>query len=136
MNIQKMMKQAQNMQKRMGELQEEMEKREVEGVAGGGVVRVLLTGKSVMLKVSIDDSLMEKSEKEMLEDLIVAAYHDQGIFPLKAMDYYGCVNITVGLPFVRVSPGHGTAEDIAGQGLANPRAMIEAIKWALKLGSV
>ncbi len=76
MNIQKMMKQAQNMQKRMGELQEEMEKREVEGVAGGGVVRVLLTGKSVMLKVSIDDSLMEKSEKEMLEDLIVAAYND------------------------------------------------------------
>ena len=66
-------------------------------------------------------------------DLVVAAYHDQGIFPLKAMDYFGCVNITIGLPFIRVSPGHGTAFDIAGKNLANPDAMIEAILWSLKL---
>lgn len=66
-------------------------------------------------------------------DLVISAYHDQGIFPLKVMDYYGCVNITIGLPFIRVSPGHGTACDIAGKNIANPAAMIEAILWSLKL---
>ena len=79
------------------------------------------------------DALFQKAVLGTL-DLIVAAYHDQGIFPLKAMDYYRCVNITIGLPFVRVSPGHGTAFDIAGKNIANPDAMIEAIDWALRLG--
>ncbi len=80
---------------------------------------------------SSDDVFHRALEKKL--DLVVAMYHDQGILPLKITDYFGCVNITIGLPFVRVSPGHGTAFDIAGQNTANPRAMIEAILWALKL---
>ncbi len=76
MNIQKMMKQAQQMQQKITDLQEELEKREVEGVAGGGMVKVTLSGKNAMLKLSIDDSLMDKDEKEMLEDLIIAAHND------------------------------------------------------------
>lgn len=76
MNIQKMMKQAQQMQQKITDLQGELEKREVEGIAGGGMVKVTLSGKYTMLKLALDDSLLEKSEKEMLEDLIIAAHND------------------------------------------------------------
>ncbi len=76
MNIQKMMKQAQQMQQKITDLQAELEQREVEGVAGGGMVKVTLSGKNTMLKLSIDDSLIDKDEKEMLEDLIIAAHND------------------------------------------------------------
>lgn len=76
MNIQKMMKQAQQMQQKITDLQAELEQREVEGVAGGGMVKVTLSGKHALLKLHIDDALMEKSEKEMLEDLLIAAHND------------------------------------------------------------
>ena len=77
------------------------------------------------------DAIFEKARLGAV-NLVIAAYHDQGIFPLKAMDYYGCVNITVGLPFTRVSPGHGTAFDIAGKNKANAKAMVQAILWSGK----
>lgn len=76
MNIQKMMKQAQQMQQKITDLQGELEQREVEGVAGGGMVKLTLTGKNTLLKLSLDDSLLDKDEKEMLEDLIIAAHND------------------------------------------------------------
>ncbi|TAE32408.1 MAG: YbaB/EbfC family nucleoid-associated protein [Alphaproteobacteria bacterium] len=76
MNIQKMMKQAQQMQTKMMQLQEEMAQREFEGKAGGGMVVATVSGKGSMVKISIDDSLMAKEEKDMLEDLIVAAFND------------------------------------------------------------
>lgn len=76
MNIQKMMKQAQAMQSKMADIQAKMELQEAEGQAGGGMVKAVVTGKGVAKKITIDDSLMEKSEKEMLEDLIVAAFND------------------------------------------------------------
>jgi DNA-binding YbaB/EbfC family protein len=76
MNIQKMMQQAQKMQQKITDLQSELEKREVEGAAGGGMVKLTLSGKGALVKISLDDSLLEKSEKEMLEDLIVAAHND------------------------------------------------------------
>ena len=64
---------------------------------------------------------------------IVAMYHDQGLIPLKLLDFNSTVNTTLGLPVCRTSPGHGTAFDIAGQNKANPESMIEAIKWGLRL---
>jgi DNA-binding YbaB/EbfC family protein len=76
MNIQKMMKQAQEMQNKIGEMQAELETRETEGTAGGGMVKVTLNGKGNMLKLSIDDSLVDKDEKDVLEDLIIAAFND------------------------------------------------------------
>ncbi len=76
MNIQQMMKQAQKMQQKIATLQEEMEGREIEGAAGGGMVKMTLTGKGNMVKISIDPSLLVADEKEMLEDLIVAAHND------------------------------------------------------------
>jgi len=60
-------------------------------------------------------------------------YHDQGLIPLKTTAFDKGVNVTVGLPFVRTSPDHGTAYDIAWKGMANPSSMIEAIKLAAKL---
>ena len=76
MNIQKMMKQAQQMQQKIADMQGELEKKEVEGTAGGGMVNVTLTGKGNMVKISLDDSLISVDEKDMLEDLIVAAHND------------------------------------------------------------
>lgn len=68
-------------------------------------------------------------------DVAVVMYHDQGLIPLKMMAFEQGVNITLGLPFIRTSPDHGTAYDIAGQGKADPRSMIEAIKTACLLTS-
>jgi len=69
-------------------------------------------------------------------DVVVAIYHDQGAIPLKLHAFETGVNITLGIPFVRTSPDHGTAYDIAGKGIADPRSMIEAIKMALRMAKV
>jgi 4-hydroxythreonine-4-phosphate dehydrogenase len=66
-------------------------------------------------------------------DAVVAMYHDQGLAPLKAVAFDTGVNWTLGLPFIRTSPDHGTAYDIAGQGIANPSSMIAAIRLAKQL---
>jgi len=66
-------------------------------------------------------------------DIIVCMYHDQGLIPLKMIAFDKGVNVTVGLPFVRTSPDHGTAYDIAWKGIADPSSMIEAIKLAVRL---
>ena len=57
-------------------------------------------------------------------------YHDQALIPIKTLDFDKGVNVTLGLPFIRTSPDHGTAFDIAGKGIANPTSMIEAVKLA------
>lgn len=66
-------------------------------------------------------------------DAVVAMYHDQGLVPLKMIGFESGVNWTLGLSFIRTSPDHGTAYDIAGQGIANPSSMIAAIRLAKKL---
>lgn len=71
-----LMRQAQAMQQKMQDLQAELENVTVEGQAGGGMVRVTMTAKGAMRGVAIDDSLMQASEKEILEDLIVTAHED------------------------------------------------------------
>jgi 4-hydroxythreonine-4-phosphate dehydrogenase len=63
-------------------------------------------------------------------DVVVAMYHDQGHIPLKLAAFNRTVNVTIGLPFVRTSVGHGTAFDIAGKGIADPTSLAEAIKVA------
>lgn len=74
MNIQKMLKQAQEMQAKLGQVQAELEAREIEGNSGSGAVKLTLTGKGSLTKLSIDPSLLD--DKEMLEDLIIAAHRD------------------------------------------------------------
>jgi 4-hydroxythreonine-4-phosphate dehydrogenase len=66
-------------------------------------------------------------------DAVVAMYHDQGLVPLKMIGFETGVNWTLGLPFIRTSPDHGTAYDIAGQGKANPSSMVAAIRLAKQL---
>ncbi|HTN42581.1 MAG TPA: 4-hydroxythreonine-4-phosphate dehydrogenase PdxA [Nitrospiria bacterium] len=64
-------------------------------------------------------------------DILVAMYHDQALIPIKLLGFGRAVNVTVGLPFVRTSPDHGTAYDIAGKGIADPGSLIEAIRLAV-----
>ena len=66
-------------------------------------------------------------------DLIIAMYHDQGLAPIKAMYFNQLVNLTIGLPFIRTSPAHGTAFDIAGKNKADPGSMLAAIRLAAQL---
>lgn len=66
-------------------------------------------------------------------DVVVALYHDQGLAPLKAVDFDEAVNVTLGLPFVRTSPDHGTAFGIAGQGKASARSFANAVSVARRL---
>ena len=66
-------------------------------------------------------------------DAVVAMYHDQGLVPLKMVGFERGVNWTLGLPFIRTSPDHGTAYDIAGKGLADPNSMIAALRLAKTL---
>lgn len=68
-------------------------------------------------------------------DAVVAMYHDQGLCPLKLIGFETGVNWTLGLPFIRTSPDHGTAYNIAGQGIANPSSMISAIRLAKQLAT-
>jgi 4-hydroxythreonine-4-phosphate dehydrogenase len=66
-------------------------------------------------------------------DAVIAMYHDQGLIPLKLLDFDTAVNVTLGLPKPRTSPDHGTAFGIAGKNLANPSSMIAAIQLAARL---
>lgn len=75
-NIGNMMKQAQELQKKMAEAQEKLSSIEVEGVSGGGVVRVIATAKGEIKRINIDESLLKPEDKEITEDLIVAAIND------------------------------------------------------------
>ena len=68
-------------------------------------------------------------------DVVVAQYHDQGLIPVKYLGLDQGVNITLGLPFVRTSPDHGTAFDIAGQGKADPASLQTAIDYAFRLAA-
>ena len=75
-NISNMMKQAQQLQKKMAEAQEALSSIEVEGISGGGLVKVTATAKGEIKRIILDDSIMKLDEKEITEDLIVAAIND------------------------------------------------------------
>src|SRR5262249_41853359 len=69
-------------------------------------------------------------------DCAICMYHDQALIPVKALAFDDAVNVTLGLPFVRTSPHHGTAFDIAGTGRANPASLIAALHLAARMASV
>lgn len=73
---------------------------------------------------------MFHAEARIKYDVALCPYHDQALIPLKTLHFFDGVNITLGLPIVRTSPDHGTAFNIAGQGIADPRSMIAAIQMA------
>jgi 4-hydroxythreonine-4-phosphate dehydrogenase len=79
------------------------------------------------------DSLFARQLRTAEFDVILAMAHDQGLGPLKAVDFERAVNLTLGLPSPRTSPDHGVAFDIAGRGVADPTSMSEALGLAAKL---
>lgn len=96
MNINQLMKQAQMLQEKVQKANEEMLKHEVTGESGGGLVKVIMTGRHELKRVSIDDSLM-KEEKEVLEDLIAAAVND-GVRKVEKYKEEKMAGVTGGLP--------------------------------------
>lgn len=99
MNIQKMMKQAQEMQAKLGQMQAQMEATEFEGQAASGAVKITLTGKGAMTKIALDASLLNADEKDMLEDLIMVAHKDAKAKADSAMaDAMGEVTSGLNLP--------------------------------------
>ena len=103
------------------------------GLFGGEERKVIAPAVEDAVKKNIDatgpwpaDSLFAKRDF----DGAVAMYHDQGLVAVKALAWKTAVNVTLGLPFVRTSPDHGTAFDIAGTGTADPSSLIEAVRLA------
>jgi 4-hydroxythreonine-4-phosphate dehydrogenase len=68
-------------------------------------------------------------------DAALCMYHDQALIPIKTLDFDGAVNVTLGLPFIRTSPDHGTAFDIAGKGTARPDSLIAALRLAAQMAA-
>jgi 4-hydroxythreonine-4-phosphate dehydrogenase len=80
------------------------------------------------------DSLFHQAARATY-DAALAMYHDQALIPIKTLAFHHAVNVTLGLPFVRTSPDHGTAFDIAGSGRADPASLIAALRLAARLSS-
>ena len=98
-NMQKLMKQAQKMQQDMAKIQEELRNTEVEGVAGGGMVKVLANGGSEILSISIDPEIIDPDDPEMLEDMVLAAVKDAlAAAAALSVEKMGSVTGGMGLP--------------------------------------
>jgi 4-hydroxythreonine-4-phosphate dehydrogenase len=80
------------------------------------------------------DSLFHEAARASY-DVALAMYHDQALIPIKTLAFNHAVNVTLGLPFVRTSPDHGTAFDIAGSGRADPTSLIAALQLAARLSA-
>lgn len=95
---------------------------------GVGIEAARLDGANVSGPYAPDTVFLRASRGEF--DVVVAMYHDQGLIPVKTLDFERSVNVTLGLPYLRCSVDHGTAFDIAGRGVANHKPMLYAIQWA------
>lgn len=107
-----------------------------DGSIGREDVEIIAPAVATLRKLGIDakgptpaDSLFHEAARAKF-DAVVCMYHDQALIPVKMLDFWGGVNLTLGLPIVRTSPDHGTAFDIAGRGLARPDSLIAAIRMA------
>ena len=90
----------------------------------------LLRAEGIDISDATPPDTLFHAEARALYDAAICLYHDQGLIPVKTLDFHGGVNITLGLPIIRTSPDHGTAFDIAGTGQARPDSLIAAIKQA------
>ena len=81
------------------------------------------------------DTLFYRAVNEHHVDIVLAMYHDQALAPLKLIAFHEAVNVTIGLPFIRTSPDHGTAFDLAGKDIANPSSMIAAMRLAVRMAN-
>lgn len=97
------------------------------------VARLAAEGMAIRGPMSADTMFHAAARKGY--DVAVCAYHDQALIPIKTIDFAGGVNVTLGLPFVRTSPDHGTAYDIAGHGVADPSSLIAALGLARQMAA-
>ncbi|MFN0191686.1 MAG: 4-hydroxythreonine-4-phosphate dehydrogenase PdxA [Aestuariivirga sp.] len=95
------------------------------------VEKLRAEGMSVIGPLSADTAFHAEARRGY--DAILCMYHDQALIPVKTIDFHGGVNVTLGLPFIRTSPDHGTALEIAGTGKANPSSLIAAIELAASM---
>jgi 4-hydroxythreonine-4-phosphate dehydrogenase len=109
------------------------------GKIGREEIKVIIPAMDAARKIGIDvhgpfaGDTMFVPERSKGYDVIISMYHDQGLIAMKTLYFRTVVNLTVGLPFIRTSPAHGTAYDIAGQNKADASSMIHAINLAVKL---
>jgi 4-hydroxythreonine-4-phosphate dehydrogenase len=112
-----------------------------QGTMGNEEARIIAPAMETLRKDGIDvrgpapaDTLFHPAARATY-DAALCMYHDQALIPIKTIDFAGGVNVTLGLPFVRTSPDHGTAFDIAGSGKANPASLIAALKLAARMAA-
>ena len=91
------------------------------------VKRIKKKGIKIVGPISADTSFINHNKKRF--DVIFGMYHDQVLTPFKALFKYNAINVTLGLPFLRVSPDHWIAKDIVGKNIANPNSLIDSIKF-------
>ncbi|MGP8231099.1 MAG: 4-hydroxythreonine-4-phosphate dehydrogenase PdxA [Methylovirgula sp.] len=109
------------------------------GHMGREEIEIIAPAVAALRKAGIDargpypaDTLFHASAREKY-DVAICMYHDQALIPIKTLAFDSAVNVTLGLPFVRTSPDHGTAFDIAAKGIADPTSLIAALRLAAKL---
>jgi 4-hydroxythreonine-4-phosphate dehydrogenase len=107
-----------------------------QGTMGDEERRIIAPAIEILRREGIDargpapaDTLFHAAARSVY-DVALCMYHDQALIPIKTIDFAGGVNVTLGLPFVRTSPDHGTALDIAGTGRADPTSLLAAIDMA------
>ncbi len=89
-----------------------------------------LRSEGIMLEGPLSADTMFHAAARARYDAAICMYHDQALIPIKTIDFATGVNVTLGLPFIRTSPDHGTAYDIAGKGIADPSSLIAAVRLA------
>jgi 4-hydroxythreonine-4-phosphate dehydrogenase len=105
--------------------------REDEEILRPAVLQCLSQGRRVSGPHAADSLYYRAHSGEF--DVVIAPYHDQGLIPVKLIAHGASTNVTLGLPYVRTSPDHGTAFAIAGKGIADPAGMLSAMRCALDL---
>jgi 4-hydroxythreonine-4-phosphate dehydrogenase len=111
------------------------------GAIGREEIDILQPAAEAMRALGVDcedprpaDSLFHP-EARLRYDAVICLYHDQALIPVKMLDFWAGVNVTLGLPIVRTSPDHGSGFDIAGRGIARPESLIAAVRLAAEIAS-
>ncbi len=95
----------------------------------------ILRGEGIAIKGPLPADTMFHEAARKTYDCAICMYHDQALIPIKTVAFEDAVNVTLGLPFIRTSPDHGTAFDIAGTGKANPASLIAALRLANRMAT-
>jgi 4-hydroxythreonine-4-phosphate dehydrogenase len=95
----------------------------------------ILRGEGIEIRGPLPADTMFHGAARQTYDCAICMYHDQALIPIKTLAFEDAVNVTLGLPFIRTSPDHGTAYDIAGTGKANPSSLIAALRLAARLAT-